>query len=73
MQIFQGKSKCLLEQKLKGEGSGSESEERKEEDARGESGVHEKCLKKIQLFSSQGLFLFILQLFVSFSSNVISI
>lgn len=41
VQIFQGKSGCLLEQKVEGWGEYKWSEERKEEDA-GESGVHKK-------------------------------
>lgn len=58
MQIFQGKSECLLEQKVKGEGSEAKCcKERKEEDA-GESGVHKKCQKKILFSSSQAFFFY---------------
>lgn len=53
VQIFQGKSECLLEQKAKGEGSGSEAKRGRKEEGAGESGVHKKCQKKILLSSSQ--------------------
>ena len=48
VQIFQGKSECLLEQKAKGRGEWKSCEVRKEEDA-GDSGVHKMCQKKILL------------------------
>lgn len=58
VQIFQGKSNCLLEQKVKGVGSGSEVKRgRKRMKRRGKSGVHKKCQKKIRLSSSPGFFL----------------
>lgn len=83
VQIFQGKSECLLEQKAKGRGEWKWCEERKEEDA-GDSGVHKMCQKKILLLflpprplykyiyiSFFGKFVF--KLWLLFPSNIMSI